>query len=112
MTILFATARSARVRRRVGRGRGDERVAILIPMGHRVAYDLGLVNVSPYASLESMPAQRQLQETIDALRESGGTRLFAARYQTLPDVDAAIRAAGFEMVRGDERHAEYRDETR
>lgn len=86
-----------------------EHVGILVPMGHRVAYDLGLVNVAPYVSLISMPARRQLQETIDALRGSGGDTLFTAGYQTLPEVDSALRAAGFRIVRQDEMHVEYRD---
>lgn len=86
-----------------------EHVVIMVPMGHRVAYDLGLVNVAPYVSLVSMPAVRQLDETIDALRESGGRRLFLARYQALPEVERTIRRDGFKLVRADEQHAEYRD---
>src|SRR2546430_2603950 len=35
-----------------GAARG-ERVLLLIPMGHRIAYELGLVNVAPYVSMLS-----------------------------------------------------------
>ncbi|HMJ01963.1 MAG TPA: hypothetical protein VK506_03425, partial [Conexibacter sp.] len=85
-----------------------EHLVIMLPMGHRVGYDLGLVNVAPYVSLISMPAVRQLQETIDALRESGGNRLILARYQTLPEMQELIVRNGFELVRAEDEHAEYR----
>ena len=89
--------------------RPGEHVVIMAPMGHRVAYDLGLVNVAPYVSLVSMPAVRQLDETIDALRESGGDKLFLAEYQTLAEEEAAIARAGFVRVRGDGQYVEYHD---
>jgi hypothetical protein len=90
--------------------RRGERVLILSPMGHRVAYELGLVNVAPYVSIISMPARRQLQESLDALRAEGGTRLFVALRQILPDQLQAMEAAGFTPVRSDKRYAELRDE--
>lgn len=89
--------------------RPGERVVILAPMGHRVADDLGLVNVAPYVSFLSMPAQRQLTETLDALRASGGDKLFVFLGQALPDQQAAIEQAGFRRVRADDEYAEYRD---
>jgi hypothetical protein len=88
---------------------GGERVLILAPMGHRVAYDLGLVNVAPYVSMISMPAKRQLQESIDALRAEGGTRVIAYRGQILPDQLQAVQDAGFRAVRVTEEYVELRD---
>jgi hypothetical protein len=84
-----------------------ERVLILIPMGHRIAYELGLVNVAPYVSAISMPAVRQLGEALAALRASGGTRVFAFLGQVLPDQQQAIEEAGYHRVRGSADYAEY-----
>jgi hypothetical protein len=87
-----------------------ERVLILIPMGHRIAYELGLVNVAPYVSMISMPAISQLEESLTALRAEGGTRVFAYLGQVLPEQQQAIEEAGFRRVRGSGDYAEYRDE--
>ncbi|HET6447894.1 MAG TPA: hypothetical protein VFG31_02200 [Conexibacter sp.] len=92
------------------RARPGERVLILIPMGHRLAYELGLVNVAPYVSMISMPAVEQLDEALDALREEGGTRVFAFLGQVLPEQLQAIEEAGFQRVRATDEYAEYRDE--
>jgi hypothetical protein len=87
-----------------------ERVLILIPMGHRIAYELGLVNVAPYVSMISMPAVEQLEEALDDLRAEGGTRVFAFLGQVLPEQQQAIEEAGFHRVRGTKDYAEYRAE--
>lgn len=78
-----------------------ERVLILAPMGHRVAYELGLVNVAPYVSIISMPAVEQLAESLDALRAAGGTRVFARSDQLTPAQLEAIEQAGYGVVRRD-----------
>jgi len=85
-----------------------ERVLILAPMGHRVAYELGLVNVAPYVSIISMPAKEQMTESLDALRAAGGTRVFASLSQILPPQLRAIEQAGFQVVRRDEANVELR----
>ncbi|MBS1870597.1 MAG: hypothetical protein JSS99_13145 [Actinobacteria bacterium] len=92
--------------------RRGERVLILIPMGHRLAYELGLVNVAPYVSMISMPAVGQLGEALAALRREGGTRVFAYLGQVLPEHRQAIEAAGFRAVRVTRDYAEYDDVTR
>jgi hypothetical protein len=86
-----------------------EPVLILAPMGHRVAYDLGIVNVAPYVSMVSMPAKRQLTESLETLRAQGGTRVFAALGQILNVQLQAIQRAGFRVVRRDEGDVEFRD---
>jgi hypothetical protein len=78
--------------------RPGERVAILAPVGHRIAYDLGIVNVSPYASLLSMPAVEQLSETIRVLRREGGHKVFVSVGQTEPQQLTALEQAGFVLV--------------
>jgi hypothetical protein len=91
--------------------RAGERVAILIPRGHLIAYDLGIANVAPYVSLLSMPAREQLQETVDALRAAHGRKLFLFLGQTLPVQLQALERAGFRRVRSGGGFAELVDET-
>ena len=72
-----------------------ERVLILAPLGHRIAYDLGLVNVSPYSFIEAMPLERHLDEAVAALRAAGGRKLFLPLAQTYPEQLRALERAGF-----------------
>jgi hypothetical protein len=92
--------------------RPGERVLILIPMGHRLAYELRLVNVAPYVSMISMPAISQLDEALAVLRKEGGRRVFAYLGQVLPEHREAIAQAGFRPVRETSDYAEYLDATR
>jgi hypothetical protein len=72
-----------------------ERVAILIPLGHRIAYETGRVNVAPYSGMEAMPTPDQLARTIDVLRAQHATSLYISYQTTLAEKLAALRAAGF-----------------
>ena len=76
-----------------------EPVAILGPLGHQIAYELGVDNVSPYVSIESMPLRGQLAEAIAALRAAGGSKLFLPVAQAQPEQVAAVQQAGFRLVR-------------
>ena len=78
--------------------RAGERVALLMPLGHRIAYDTGRVNVSPYASIESMPTRQQLARTIAVLRREGGEKLFLSTQFTFQEELTAIRRAGFAVA--------------
>jgi hypothetical protein len=80
------------VRRLASRG---ENVALLIPLGHRIAYDLGLVDVAPYASLEAMPTQDQMRITLDAVRSAHAHTIVLAR-PTNEQV-TAVSVAGFSL---------------
>jgi hypothetical protein len=74
--------------------RPGERVAILAPVGHRIAHDVGIVDVTPYADVRLI-APRQLSDTIAALRAAGGTRVFLAQWLASDAELAALHAAGF-----------------
>ncbi len=76
-----------------------EPVAILGPLGHQIAYELRIDNVSPYVSIESMPLRSQLAEAIAALRAAGGSKLFLPVAQSQPEQVAAVQQAGFRLVR-------------
>jgi hypothetical protein len=72
-----------------------EKVAILIPLGHRIAYDTGRVNVAPYASIESMPTTQQLDDALAAIRREGARKLFFTTQFTPDDQQEALQEAGF-----------------
>ncbi len=81
--------------------RPGERVAILTPLGHRVAYDLGLSNVAPYASIEAMPTKEQFATTLDAMRREHVHKVFLDLTVTGAEVIAAFKRVGFvERVEG------------
>jgi hypothetical protein len=81
--------------------RPSEPVAILTPLGHRVAYDTGVTNVSPYASMDSIATSGQLQRTIDTLRRAGGRKLYVAVLFSKPEQTAMLERAGFVALRQD-----------
>lgn len=80
-----------------------ERVAILHPLGHRIGYNLGVEDVTPYTGVLSMPAVEQVDDTVRILREEGGSKVFlvVVRGNEAPDVRPALEAAGFARAAGD-----------
>jgi hypothetical protein len=74
-----------------------EKVALLTQIGHRLAYETGVVNVSPYTSIEAIPTRQQLERAIDALRAAGGRKLYLPLYPPFlePPILQAIEQAGF-----------------
>jgi hypothetical protein len=71
-----------------------EPVAILAPVGHRIADDVGIVDVRPYSDARFV-APQQLDDTIAALRAAGGTRVFLQDGTLPPEAVAQLQAAGF-----------------
>ena len=72
-------------------------VALLLTTGHRVADDLGVADVSPYAGVESVITREQLERLLDALRDAGGnTLVMPARLD--PVMWRALDQRGFELV--------------
>lgn len=78
-----------------------EPVAILMQLGHRQAHELGLDNVSPYTGSQSITEARQLEETVAALREAGGRKLFLSVLDTPADLIDALEADGFRLLEED-----------
>ena len=75
--------------------RPREPVAILVPLGHRIAFDTSRIDVSPYAGIESIATAQQLDRTVAALRRAGGDKVFISTHDTFPEQLAALRQAGF-----------------
>jgi hypothetical protein len=73
-----------------------EHVAILHTLGHRIAANLGVADVTPYTGELSMPAVQQLYDTLRLLRDEGGSKVFLALGgEEVPDMRPALAAAGF-----------------
>jgi hypothetical protein len=77
------------------RTRPGEHVAILAPVGHRIADDVGIDDVTPFSDVRQMVTREQLADTIAALRAAGGTQVVVAEWVVPPDMRAALGAAGF-----------------
>lgn len=76
--------------------RPGEQVAILTGLGHQAAYNLGIVDVTPYAGAGSMPMVEQLQEMLDLLEAAGGTKVFAnAREPEWPGIPEELIRSGY-----------------
>jgi hypothetical protein len=92
-----ATYKQARAMRLVAETtRPGEKVAILIPLAHRIADDVGVVDVAPYAGIESMPTVDQLATTLDVARREGVTHIYVDPVYAPRGVVEALAAAGFE----------------
>ena len=70
----------ATAKRFVGeRTRTGEKVAILLPEGHRIAYELGLENVSPYGIQNEIVTKAQLRELIDVVRREEVHKIYVPK---------------------------------
>ena len=78
-----------------------EKVGILTTLSHRVAYDAGVVNVSPYSSIESIATREQLERMLAALRREGTSKVYLALKFMRPEELAALQADGFRPQRYD-----------
>jgi hypothetical protein len=86
-----------------------EHVAILIPMGHRIAYDLGLVNVSPYGFMDEIVTRHQMDTMLDALREERAHKLFVLEGRFAPAHRRVLRQAGLTERDGQEHYDYWAD---
>jgi hypothetical protein len=80
-----------------------ERVLIMLPVSHRVAYEHGLRNVLPWVSVESMPLVSQFDEALEALRQAGGTKIFLWTDNTWRELIDALRARQYALVHEDRK---------
>jgi len=78
-----------------GLAQPHERVAILMPMGHRFAFDLRLDNVFPYPTQDALVTRWQLDTTLDAIRRAHVHRVFLHEAMTAPQQLAVLERAGF-----------------
>lgn len=77
--------------------RPGEKVAILMPMGHRFAYDLGLDNVAPYGTQDALVTRWQLRNVIDTMRREQAHAIFLFERLTAPEQLELLARAGFTL---------------
>ena len=56
--------------------RPGEPVAVLARPGHQISEEIGIVDVTPYANIDSMMTEQQWRTMIHALQRAGGNKLF------------------------------------
>lgn len=82
-----------------------EKVAILLPLSFRLAYELGLVNVAPYEFMNAVVTRDEMQTLLGAIRREGVREVFMPQpgYRILGDAEAApeqvqaLEEAGFQQ---------------
>lgn len=80
-----------------------EPVALITNLGQRLSREAGVDDVTPYSGIPSMPTKGQLTETVEGLREAGGTKIFLREAaETWPEMLPALEADGFHEVRASE----------
>jgi hypothetical protein len=82
------------VRRTASRG---ESVLVLMPLGHVVAIDAGVTDVSPYSNPDNIVTYGQLEEVMAALGQAHGTRVYVDA-GVYPEISRALAADGFNPV--------------
>jgi hypothetical protein len=91
-------AAPADVRFVVRHARPGEAVAILTTVGHRLAWQAHVADVTPYTGIESMPTRDQLDETLRDLRRAGGHTVVATVEEAMPEVVQSVERSGYRLV--------------
>jgi hypothetical protein len=87
-----------------------EKVAILLPLGHRFAYELGLDNVFPYTTQDDLVTRGQWQRIIDSIRREHVHTIFLLASITVPAQMAVLQAVGFTARAQEEQFVELADD--
>jgi len=80
--------------------RRGEKVALLVPMGHRIAYDAGVADVSPYAFVEAMLTRWQWRNLLAAMRREHARKLYLPDALIVPEQIAVLERAGLSRRAG------------
>lgn len=81
-----------------GLTRPGEQVAVLMQLGHRMAVQLGIDNVSPYTGSQSIQTEEQMADVVDALRRAGGRKLFLSFSDSGQAMVDSLPAHGFKLT--------------
>lgn len=84
-----------------GLTRPGEPVAVLMLLGHRMAAQLGIDNVSPYTGSQSIQTEEQMEDVIEALRTAGGRKLFLSFAESGQAMIDSLPAQGFKLAAQD-----------
>ncbi|MGN6189020.1 MAG: hypothetical protein ACTHOE_08980 [Conexibacter sp.] len=72
-----------------------ERVVVLGLLGHRVGFNVGVVNVLPYSNGLVIATPRQLDESLALLRAEGGSKVFVDTGIADTEIQHEVERAGF-----------------
>jgi hypothetical protein len=86
-----------------------QHVGILVPMGQRIARELGLVDVVPFSFVQSIMTERQFRMTIDAVRREGATAIFMPEAEIAVEHRYALTREGFTLVSQEAGASEWVD---
>jgi hypothetical protein len=75
-----------------------EPVVLLDTLGQRISREAGVDNVNPYTGILSMPTKQQLAESLDLLRDAGGTKVYLRKGEGWPELGPALERSGFRPV--------------
>ncbi len=95
--LVINTAPATRFVR--GATRHGEDVVLLTGLGHLIARDAGVVDVSPYSHPDGIVTYEQLDDVFAALRAAHGGTIFVGAVQ--PEVVQTLEARGFHVVAQD-----------
>jgi len=70
-----------------------EPIVLLAPLGHLIALDAGVENVSPYSNQEGVVTYQQLNEVLTALHDARGRRVYAV--PAFPEIAGTLKSDGF-----------------
>jgi hypothetical protein len=88
-----------------------QRVGILVPMGHRIADDVGIVNVVPFPFVQAIVTERQFRTTIDAIRREGAKAIFMPEAEIAGEHIEALTREGFVLSSQEAGVSEWTDTT-
>ncbi|HEU4701374.1 MAG TPA: hypothetical protein VFS37_02750 [Conexibacter sp.] len=75
-----------------------EPVALLIEQGHRIAAELGVDDVTPYAFIDSMMTRRQWDDMLAAFHAAQARRLIVPRRSVFQEEIDWLQQAGFQVA--------------
>jgi hypothetical protein len=78
-----------------------EHIAVLGRLGHRAAYDIGVVDVAPYAKLDAMVARRQWRTAIDGFVADDLEKVFLEGSPGFGEQSAMLEEGGYRRVESD-----------
>jgi hypothetical protein len=107
--LQFNTAPAVRFIR--ASSRPGEDIAVLAALGHLIALEAHVINVSPYSDPDGIVTYEQLDDVLAELRSAHGDTIFTGPIP--PEVSNALMARGFRIVAQDAPSAlsEWRNPT-
>jgi hypothetical protein len=89
------------------RTRRGETTAVFAVLGHRVGYNLGIMDVVPSSWGGDLASFEQVDEALDRLAADGGTKVFLSSDQAYPELLALLASRGYQDAGSEAGMTEY-----